>query len=313
MPLIAGARTTPIPIPGVGFATANYTDPTGTVWPLTNTEAGWFTLADGVSGLDMAPYELTKDPHPRGGSRPRHAQPEERTIIWPLYVYGSTHQEFIDRWHSLGRAFSRTLRDGAGWLEIARPDGRRRRIAVIYEDGFEGRAQRGYGITSDTAIMSLYCPDPYWIDPVTVTESRQYEAAGLDFLSPFPSVSSSQVLGSTTLTNPGDVDAWPRWTITGPASLITITNEDTGESFSIDPNATDVEHGDLEPGEQVTVTTDPPRVRGPAGEIWTAALNWPGATLWAIRPGVNNVSFQLDGAGAGSRVQVEFNPRYEMA
>jgi hypothetical protein len=314
MPLIAGQGRPPgpSPLPGVGFATATYTDPAGTVWPLTNTESGWFTLADGVSGLDMAPYQLTKDAHPRGGSRLRHAQPAERAIVWPLYVYGATHVEFIDQWRALGRAFSRTLREGAGWLEIARPDGRRRRIRVIYEDGFEGRSARGYGITSDTAFVTLYCPDPYWVDPVPVTEQREY-GTGVDFLNPFPSVSSSQVLGTTTLHNPGDVDAWPRWTITGPASLITMTHLDTGEAFSVDPNADDVEHGPLLDGEQVVVTTDPPRVRGPEGEVWTAALNWPGATLWSLRQGLNNVAFQLDGAGAGSRVEVSFEARYEMA
>ena len=87
MPVIAGSVQTappPVHLPGVGFATATFTGPDGMVWPLTDEAAGWFTLADGVSGLDVTSYDLTKDAYPRGGSRLRHAQPADRTIIWPL-------------------------------------------------------------------------------------------------------------------------------------------------------------------------------------------------------------------------------------
>lgn len=313
MPIIAGVQSGgQVALPGVGFATASFIGPDGRTWPLTDELTGWFTLADGVSGLGVTPYDLTKDSHPRGGSRLRHAQPADRTIIWPLHVYGDTHMEFIARWRSLGTAFAATLHDGPGWLEIARPDGTRRRIAFMYEDGFEGRATQGSYIVSDTAILTLYCEDPYWIDPVPVTDQRSY-GVGVDYLNPYPQVSSGQILGATTLTNPGPVEAWPTWTITGPADLVTVTNVGTGESFILDPDADGIDHGSLLAGEQIVVSTNPPRVRGPAGETWTGALNWPGATLWSLRKGVNNVSFQLDGAGAGSQVQVSFNARYEMA
>ena len=92
MPVIAGRPSAPPPveIPGVGFATARFIAPDGAEWPLTNEALGWFTLADGVSGLDVTPYDLTKDSYPRGGSRLRHRQPAERTIVWPLHVYGDT-------------------------------------------------------------------------------------------------------------------------------------------------------------------------------------------------------------------------------
>ena len=314
MPILAGRASAPPPVflPGVGFATATFTDPSGKVWPLTTETAGWFTLADGVSGLDVTPYDLTRDSYPRGGSRLRHAQPAERTIIWPLYVYGSDHMEFLARWRDLGTALASTLHNGPGWLEIARPDGTRRRIRVRYESGFEGQAAQGSYIRSDSAVVTLFCEDPYWVDPVPVTEHREH-GTGVDFLNPFPSVSSGRVLGATTLLNAGSVEAWPTWTITGPASLVTITNTDTGEEFVLDPDADGIDHGPLLAGEQVVVTTDPPRVRGPLGETWTGALNWPGAVLWPLRRGVNAVNFQLDGADTGSAVDVAFNTRYEMA
>ncbi|MGW4728087.1 phage tail protein [Streptomyces shenzhenensis] len=305
-----GGGATPVPLPEVGTATASYTDPTGTVWPLTSPGLGWFTLAAGVSGLGAAPYDLISDPHPRGGARLRHVQAQPRAIVWPLHVYGDTHMEFIGRWRALASAFTRTLREGPGWLEIARPDGSSRRIAVHYQEGFEGRGTKGSAIVSDTAVLTLWCEDPYWSDPVPVTVHRE-ASESVDFLDPFPSVSSSQVLGATTVDNPSDVTVWPTWVITGPASLITFTREDSGESFALDPTA--VGHGNLLAGQQITVRTDPPQVRYQDGSNWSGALNWPAAVLWGLAPGANSVTFQLDGSGPGSAVDLSFHPRYETA
>lgn len=307
-----GGGGTPVPLPEIGFATATYTDPSGTVWPLTDTEAGWFTLADGVSGLGAAPYDFTSDAQPRGGARLRHAQPQPRTLVWPLYVYGDTHVEFVGRWRALATAFTRTLREGPGVLEIARPSGGRRRIAVYYQEGFEGRGSQGMGIASDAAVITLWCEDPYWVNPVTVSVHRESGALA-DFLNPYPTISSSQVLGATTVTNPGDVVVWPTWTVTGPASLITFTHQGTGESFSLDPNAAAIGHGNLLAGEQVTISTDPPTVRYQNGDNWVGGLNWPSAVLWGLAPGDNPVTFQLDGSGPTSAVDLVFNPRFETA
>ncbi|WP_435239555.1 phage tail protein [Streptomyces sp. YPW6] len=315
-----GGGGTPIPLPGVGNATASYTDPTGTVWPLSQSSVGWFTLAEGVSGLGAAAYTLTSDAQPRGGARLRHAQPQPRTIIWPLHVYGDTHLQFTERWRQLSTAFTRTLRRGRdgrrtpGTLTIARPDGTSRSVRVYYSAGFEGQGKRGSGIISDSVALALWCEDPYWTDAQAVTVHRETGAL-VDFLDPFPSVSSSQVLGETTLTNPGDAVVWPTWTITGPASLITFTNETTGESFVLDPS--EVGHGPLTTGEQVTVRTDPGQVRfqdgSPDGVPWSGALNWPEAVLWGLEPGLNDVTFQLDGSGPGSAVDMQFFPRHETA
>ncbi|MFD5903582.1 phage tail protein [Streptomyces microflavus] len=311
-----GGPGTPVPLPGIGEAIASYTDPTGTVWPLSEPSFGWFTLGEGVSGLGAATYALTTDAQPRGGARLRHAQPQPRTIIWPLYVWGDDHMQFTERWRQLATAFTRTLRRGPdgrrtpGVLTIARPDGTRRSVRVFYREGFDGRGKRGSGLVSDAAALALWCEDPYWEDAAEVTVHRGMGEQG-DFLVPFPTVSSSQVLGATTVDNPGDAVVWPTWTVTGPASLITFTNESTGESFALTPSATG--HGDLAAGETVTIRTDPPQVRFQDGMNWVAALNWPAAVLWGLEPGENDVTFQLDGSGPGSAVDLAFHPRYETA
>jgi hypothetical protein len=195
-------------------------------------------------------------------------------------------------------------------LEIARPDGTRRQIQVYYQEGWEGRGARGSGWIVDVAVMSLWCEDPYWVDPEPVVVHREQAGAG-SFFTPYPTVSSSQVLGATTVHNPSDVTVWPTWTITGPASLITFTHQGTGEAFTLNPSS--VGHGPLLAGQRVTVRTDPPQVRYQDGSNWVGALNWPAATLWGLAPGDNAVSFTLAGAATGSAVDLRFNPRYETA
>ncbi|MFJ8347623.1 phage tail protein [Streptomyces sp. NPDC094153] len=313
----------PIEVPEVGYASITYVDPTGTRWPMTDLTADWYTLAEGVSGLGAAKYTITSDPHPRGGARLRHVQPQPRTIVWPVLVKGRDHLVFTENWRDLGRAFTRTLRLGPGdrrppgRLEVARPDGTMRWIETYYWDGWDGRGQAATGITWDSAIVTLWCEDPYWVDEQAVTVHRETGTQS-DYLVPFPSVSSSQVLGATTLENPGDVEVWPVWKITGPASKITFTREDTiadgvdtSASFTLDMARAG--RGPLLAGQTVTISTDLARVRSGTGENLVGGLNWPEAELWSLPPGTTPVTFQLDGSGPGSAVDLEFYPRYETA
>jgi hypothetical protein len=296
-------------LPDVGYCVATWYAPDGTVWPLMAPDSGVVTMSEGVSGLGAAAIELTTDARSRGGVRVRHAQPQQRAITWPLYIYGDTHTEFTALWRAVAKAFTDTTRLGPGQLEIARPDGTARRVEAYYEAGFDGSGKQGYGITSDYCVISLLCEDPYWRD-VTPQRVHRESGTGVDFLSPYPSVSSSQVLGATTLINIGDVQAWPSWKVNGPASAFTATL-DTGEAFTLTPSATG--HGNLLAGEYVTVDTDPPRVRYMDGSVWTGALSWPGAVLWALPPGTSAATFALAGAAAGSAVDLTFYPRYETA
>ena len=315
MPIIVGGSglpptSPPVQLPDVGRAHAVYLDPRGGVWPLTDPAAGWFTPSGAVAGLGAAPVELATDAHPRGGARLRHVQPQARDITWGLHVWGDTHDELTGRWRTLARAFTDTLRYGPGAVEIARPDGDRRQIAVYYRGGFESDGDMRLDAS---AAISLWCEDPYWTDPVPITEHRAHTGGNVSFFTNFFQLSSGRTLGSTTLTNPGDVIAYPTWTITGPASLITFTHVASGASFALNPSASAIGHGALLAGQQVTIRTDPIQVRYQNGDNWTGGLNWPAASLWGLQPGENEVTFQLDGASTGSAVDVEFHARYETA
>jgi hypothetical protein len=41
-------------------------------------------------------------------------------------------------------------------------------------------------------------------------------------------LSASSVLGASSIDNPGDVPAWPLWTVQGPTTQVQLTNTTTG-------------------------------------------------------------------------------------
>lgn len=315
MPLAVPAeRLSPPPPPGtslaakpqVGTMRATWTSPDGEVIQLTGPHDvhGWLTRRD-IAGWGAAPVTIVTDPLARGGVSVRHQRAEPRRLTWPLHVYGDTHIEFLGRYRRLMRAFTLTKYKGPGLLTIARPDASARAIQCLLEDGFGGEA--GENLRFANPVLTLFCPDGFWRDTEVQYVRREYVGATKPYLNPYLTVSSSQVLGETTIVNPGDVEAWPSWRITGPATQLVATNHTTGESFTLTYT--------LLAGEVATITITPDRalVRGPAGQNLVSALNWPGASLWALLPGVNEVDFQLNGSGLGTQVELSYYPRYETA
>lgn len=286
----------------VGSMYATWTDPDGDEWLLSEPgdESGWFTTS-GPAGWGAPPYELVTDPLARGGVNLRFVRAEPARITWPLHIWGSTHVEFVQRYRDLRRAFLLTLRRQApGVLRVQRPDGTSREIEAFYEDGFGGEA--GENWINANPVLTLMCPDPYWRDTDDTVFPFSFGSV-TNYFSPFPTVSSSQILGAATVFNPGEVDAWPAWTITGPMTAIVGTNVTTGQAFTLTTT--------ISAGQQITIKTDPPSVIGPSGNNLVGALNFPSAYLWPLREGSNSVNLNVSGAAAGTTVQLAFRARYE--
>lgn len=289
----------------VGTMYATFTDPEGVVHELTNTAdtQGWFTTF-GPAGWGARPYEYVLDPLPRGGSSVRFIRAEPARITWPLHVYGETHLQWLQNYRAIKRAFVMTAhRSQPGTLTVARGDGSARAIDVYYEDGFAGAAGENWVFANP--VLTLLAPEGFWRDTQLTSEYREFVSGGTPYLDPYPTVSSSQVLGDATITNPGEVTAWPEWTVTGPASAVTGTNNTTGQTFTLTYS--------LSLGETLTITTLQPTATGPAGQNIISGLNWPTAQLWPLLPGDNEVEFNVDGSAAGTSITLSYYPRYEGA
>ncbi|MFG3710880.1 phage distal tail protein [Micromonospora sp. NPDC047730] len=305
-PVTPPVVTPPPQRPRVGTMRATWTDPNGTVWELTgpHTVHGWLTRPE-IGGWGANPVTIVTDPLARGGVTVRHQRAEPRRLTWPLHIYGDTHLQFLDRYRRLMRAFTLTKYKGPGLLTVARPDGKARSIRCLLEDGWGG--EPGENLRFANPVLTLFAPDGFWQDVEPQFVRRSYVGATVPYLSPYLTVSSSQILGESTINNPGDVEAWPSWKITGPATELVATNGTTGESFTLTHT--------LAAGQTATITIAPERtlVRGPAGENLIGSLNWPGAILWGLVPGVNDVNFEVNGSGAGTQVELSYFPRYETA
>ncbi len=291
--------------PGTIYAT--WTDPTGVEWPLTDhtPSRGYHTTRE-ISGWGAMPYELVTDPQARGGETVRHIRSNPARINWPLNIWGDTHLEFVDRYRDLRRAIMMTVHRGLpGRLTVYRPDGSGRWIEAYYEDGFTGAGGENWLFANP--VITFFCPDGAWRDITPVTETRQFGVAGtlVSFLAPFWTLSAGSVGGAPLMNNPGDLTAWPEWTITGPLTGITGTNVTTGQSFTLTYEIT--------AGQAITLTTDRPTVRGPGGQNLVSYLNWPTAYLWGVVPGDNAIEFSLGGYGTGTTVEIQFYPRYDGA
>lgn len=299
---------------GVGSITATWIDSTGREWALSDTSAelGWFTMP-GPGGWGATPIELVTDPLPRGGEQVRFIRSKPRRLQWPVYIGGRNHAEYTTRRRQITRALTMTTqRMTPGWLKVARPGGGARLIACYYEGGLEGEA--GQDHLSSRNVVQLYCPDGYWSDAEPVAVERTFSPQNDPFISPFITITSSRVLSGdegdppTVIDNKGDVEAWPVWTLTGPLTRITAENYTTGSRFSL--------AYPLAAGQQITITTNPPTVRGPGDTNLAKYVDWfnpAGTELWPLLDGPNQIQFVVDGAGDGTKVQLTFTPRYETA
>ena len=288
----------------VGTMYATYSDPDGVVWQLSNTDPdlGYFTRRT-IAGWGTTTYEIVADPLARGGESVRFIRAQPARITWPLHVYGETHMEFVTRYRQLRRAFLMTVhRRTAGTLTVARPDGSSRSIEVFYEDGWGGEPGENWLFANPT--LTLYAPDGYWRDSESTVESRFFTES-VPFLDPYPTVSSSQILGDTVIVNAGEVLAWPTWTLTGPATQVTATNNTTGDAFTLTYA--------LAAAETLTITTMRPTVRDALGVNRISALNWPSAVLWPLLPGDNDIQFTVAGSSAGTTIDLTYYARYEGA
>ena len=279
---------------------------------LSNLAGGSRVLA-GAEGLGKPDAEITYVTTPLlNGAQVVDVYAPPRTIKLPMQLEGADRDELTDRIRALCDAMDP---DVPGQLEVAHADGRRRRIWGRYKSGLEGAEDAmSSGDTFYRFVLTLLCVDPFFFDPEPVPVRFEYVAAGIETL-PMPDAGGhywnlvpSTVLGSATVTNPGNVLSWMTWTVTPPASTITIANNDTGEQFAF---ATA-----LPAGKPLTVVTEPPQPSiklSDGTRWWNKLVKTPPPALFPIRPGDNQLTLTVTGSAAGTSISGLFTPRYKDA
>ncbi len=321
MPILVASSTTPPPdpeVPGSGVPDGWSGPEPGPYLTWTSAEGRVTSLEDyrtpgagtiampGVLGLGMPGYTFFEDSSPafdgalvRGTPR---ANPKDITV--PIHIWASTRAAARARYG----AFVEDLnpQDGPGLLTVHERDGTSRQIPAYYSQGLEGSGSDdgdGDGPTWWTFAAVFHAPRPYWLGD---ERSVLFElgGSGTPFYPFLPlRVADSSPGGAVQVTNAGNTDVYPVWTITGPASSVTLTNDTTGKTLRVDYAMT--------PGDTLVIDTRD----GAKFVLLNGVTNlWPavvlGSKLWPLRGGINRLTLAAPDATQATTITAAFQERF---
>jgi hypothetical protein len=284
--------------------TLTWIDPSTNQTPL-NGET-FYTWLQGAGGLYAPPTELIVTDVPlQPGGRFKYVNVGVRDVRLPLMVNANTEPALDGARRALRSAMNPLY--GQGTLRHVSQDGQTRDLNCYVVAGMEGddtQQNRGPGwIFFDLRLKAL---DPYWYD-TNYTTIAFTNAAAVNFLgNPFLPIklSSSGIFTSFSVSNTGDVEAWPLWTIVGPAVNPTLTNNTTGKSIALTISLT--------VGQSLTIDTRPgfkTITRENGSNQFSAAS--PASSLWSLARGLNTITLSVTGSSGASQLQLQYKQRYE--
>lgn len=314
--LLAAPRVAPPELPAVGVDRTRmritWEGWNGETFELSNWRSGAFLTQGGTEGLGTPVREdwtsaLSPFVH---GQEYQGFVVNARELFLPVYLYSD---EGSDAWRLQDAAFWETLLPGKyGTLSVTTSGGTRT-IRARYADGGEAAVERDphyfgwqkYGI-------KLIADDPFWYgDDVTQTwrepvprnwltgmpgDSGEPTSTGGSVMYIMP----ANTLSTATVTNPGDVEAWPSWEVPGPFTALSVGVGDRQVSYNVPVLAGQVFRIDTDPRDQ-TAFVDGDDVTGALGSYGFAPI-----------PAGQSVPLNLSMAGV-SNVTARFSPRYYRA
>lgn len=265
-----------------------------------------FVTSPGVSGFDMPLFTPYVDTSPGfDGEINRGFRTEARDITIPILMYAVGRADF----KAMRSALFTDLnpRSGApGTLTVTEPDGSdSRSIDCFYAGGLEGLLDdESQGQEFSIALIEFRAPDPYWVGASISPRPLKPPDTTSGWLPLFPiTVTAGQVLGNATITNTGQAPAFATFTITGPATSINLVNNTTGEHITLAYN--------LASGHSITINTREGRksirLDGVTNLYPYLTLD---STLWALAPGVNDVTFTLPGQAPETTLAFSYQERF---
>lgn len=309
--------TVPAPAPIWSKTGVTWTGHDGSVWDLTDPSGGVCLLRDGVDGFHHPKFKQWVRQSPSvPGQTFTGAIAEPRELTLPLVVFEDASSQ---AWIKHDRAFWKSMHPrNEGTLTVS-PAGagakRSLRLRYVPED---------HSYPTDPAmtrwaiyVAGMVADQPFWTGVPVVAAWSSGEVK--DFFEKIGPHLINIVTGHTTegatVRNEGDEDAWPVWTIVGPA---------VSAHMGVGPDVVEVPFE--VPGGKALVVDSDPRVRTaieydytpPNPELKTPALytnpvdrtvDLTGAVNWARIPAGGESPVNVEIAGLGI-IQVELTPLY---
>lgn len=203
----------------------------GSEWDLMN--GPMQLVPGGIRGLSFPPTQTYADSSPSlDGRRRRGVRVLERPVLLPLDIgVGLSPEEF----RTQEAAFLRTFRpERPGTLSVTVDETRTLECSLDDTNDsttFETDPFEEFG-NGDMALpypllLELIADDPWWRGPEVVREFTAPEGEAFYPASESDpwvlNISSAAAIIDDSITNPGDEEAWPIYTILGPVTSFTIT------------------------------------------------------------------------------------------
>jgi hypothetical protein len=261
-----------------------------------------FMLGTDVSGFGLPQVSVDIAEGAGDGGTWQRTRRLPRVVDLPILVFGTSRADLQTKLRLLGQVVSD--REGPVVLQADYGDGTSVYLKGHLIDG--GQTEYGKNANLDFCrwVLSLKCPDPYWTqtEPLSFTIKQNLDTDGLlPYLAELR-LTDSQGFGDVMVNNPGEVEAWPIWVITGPCDGFTIEN-DQNIGFSYDATITS--------GNQVKIDTKAGTVESASGTNLYSNLST-APKLFAFPTGTSSVSVVINNAANDTLVQCYFNPRHEV-
>lgn len=279
--------------------TTVWIDPDGVQYTL---EVDW-----SVSGRFMPKIEFESDGVPgQPGEFFRSVRHGTHEFLMPFDILGTSEADLRTNIRAIMKAMNPTR--GFGKVRVTSPLGDQREINCHISSGLEGNEVLGdnSGFTWQRFPATFLAHDPYWYDVSPTADSFAVTSSMPTFFPFFPlKITSSEIAVDDSVTNDGDEAAWPIWTITGPGSVIVLSNFTTGKRLYFPLGA-------LSTGQSITIDTRPgvKSVTYNDGSNAFSALS-SDSSLWPLIVGTNTIRLEMSGAVAGvSKLDLLFSQRY---
>ncbi len=258
-------------------------------------DEGDFVLTSGLAGLGIPATQVRIDDSASDGGVWRFSKRGVRELDLPVVVFGADRVAVEANLRRLNLLLND--RDGGVVLQAAYSSGEVWHLTQgHYVSGASGVRGDDGGLAWERWVLSLQFANPFWVSQASESFAVGAPASTGSFLPNLAEmvVSSAQAVGSVTVENPGDVDAFPVWSLRGPADSVTISNG--SESF--------VYNAPILASSTVVVDTAAGTVTDQAGVNKYGSLGV-SPSLFSFPAGTSQVSVTATNASAGSWNDVE--------
>jgi phage-related protein len=271
-------------------------------WIAPSGAATLLTQRQGGKGRWAPPVRMVTDKvFGQAGARVRSVNFDMGNVVVPVLLNTATTDDYRTLLRTMASSLNpltgpgllrSTVTWASGTVEV-------RELSCYYTAGMdvpEDYLDVGY------ASLLFTAPDPFWYGD-NQTFAWQSPPTIVNWFPILPlQLGTSQVFKRATLSNAGDAEAWPVWSITGPTTgELTLTNDITSDVFGL--------AYEIPASATVTIDTRPnaKTVTATVGNLFPYLTS---PALWPLVTGTNAVTMVIPGASGATTVAVTYRQCY---